>query len=132
GTSIVVRDLFFATPARRKFLKRPETEASHALETVIRLALARPDVAFSLRSNGRSSFQSAASNDPRERIAAAIGKDAFPHLIPVRHARGSVTVRGHVASPAFSAATNRAIFTYVNGRFIRDRQLLHAIQRAFE
>ncbi|AKU90393.1 DNA mismatch repair endonuclease MutL [Vulgatibacter incomptus] len=132
GTSFTIRDLFYATPARRKFLKRPETEASHSTETLIRLALGRPDVAFTLRSGGRVAFQSGASPDLRERIAAALGKEIHPHLVPVEHVRGTVAVRGHVASPAWSAATARAVYTFVNGRCIRDRQLMHAIQRAYE
>ncbi len=132
GTTLAIRDLFFATPARRKFLKRPETEAGHASEALVRLALARPDVAFTLRSGGRAAFQSPASEDPRERIAAALGKEIFEHLLPVEHARGTLQVRGFAASPAFSAPTGRAIYTYVNGRYIRDRQLLHAIQRAYD
>jgi len=132
GTTFEIRDLFFATPARRKFLKRPETEASHASEALVRLALARPDVSFSLRSSGRLVFQSPAIRDGRERIAAAIGKEIFEHLLEVDHALGTIRVRGFAASPGFSAPTARAIYTYVNGRFIRDRQLMHAIQRAYE
>ncbi|WP_373045099.1 DNA mismatch repair endonuclease MutL [Vulgatibacter sp.] len=131
GTSFTIRDLFYAVPARRKFLKRAETESGHATEALIRLALARPDVGFSLRSGGRMVFQSPASTDVRERIAAAIGKEVFPHLLPVEHEHGFFAVRGHVASPEWSAPTNRAIYTYVNGRFVRDRQLLHAVGRAF-
>lgn len=132
GTTFEIRDLFFATPARRKFLKRPETEASHAAEALVRLALARPDVGFTLRSGGRISFQSPATEDPKERIAAAIGKEIFPHLLPVEARHGTIRIRGYAGSPAFSAPSTRAIYTFVNGRFIRDRQLLHAIQRAYE
>ena len=131
GTTFTIRDLFFATPARRKFLKRADTESGHATEALIRLALARPDVGFTLRSNGRVVFQSPASADLRERIAAALGREVYPHLLPVAHEHGVYAVRGHVASPEWSAATNRAIYTYVNGRFVRDRQLLHAVGRAF-
>ena len=131
GTTFTIRDLFFATPARRKFLKRADTEAGHATEALIRLALARPDVGFTLRSGGRVLFQSPACTDVRERIAAALGKDVFPHLLPVETEHGFYGVRGHIASPAWSAPTGRAIYTFVNGRFVRDRQLLHAVGRAY-
>lgn len=131
GTTFTVRDLFFATPARRKFLKRAETETGHAQEALIRLALARPDVGFTLKSNGRVLFHSPAGPDGRERIAAAVGKEIFPHLLPIHGEHGSFSVRGFAASPEWSAPTNRAIYTYVNGRFIRDRQLLHAVGRAY-
>jgi len=132
GTSLEIRDLFHATPARRKFLKRAETEAGHIGETLVRLALARPDVSFSLRSGDRTSFRSPAGPDPRERIAAAIGKEIFEHLLPVEHVRGSVRVHGFAASPAFSLPTPRAIYLFVNGRFVRDRAVQHAMQRAYE
>lgn len=131
GTTFTIRDLFYATPARRKFLKRADTESGHASEALVRLALARPDVSFTLRSGGRVVFQSPASSDLRERVAAAIGKDVYPHLLPVAHEHGVYAVRGQIASPEWSAPTNRAIYTYVNGRFVRDRQLLHAVGRAF-
>lgn len=131
GTTFAVRDLFYATPARRKFLKRPETEVGHVTDTVIRLALARPDVGFTFRSNGRVVFQSPANADTKERIAAAIGKEIHPHLLPIHQNHGRYSVRGHIGSPAWSAPSNRSIYTFVNGRFVRDRQLLHAVGRAY-
>ncbi len=132
GTSVVVEDLFFNTPARRKFLKRAETEAGHASEVVVRLALARPDVGFFLTSGGRKALTAPASpSDPRERIAAALGSEVFEHLLPVDLERGGVRVRGHVASPDFTLSSARGLYTFVNGRFVRDRGLIAAVQRAF-
>jgi len=131
GTQVRVEDLFFAIPARRKYLRRDETEAGHAAEALIRIALAAPQVGFSLRSSGRLVFQSPANADPRERIAAALGRDLHPHLLDVDREQGSVRVRGFVGSPDWSTTGTRAIYTFVNGRYVRDRQLLHAIQRAY-
>lgn len=131
GTSITVRDLFYSVPARRKYLKRPETELGHVADALIRLSLARPDVTFTLRGGGRTHFHSPAGADPKERIAAAIGKDIYPHLIETDYVHGSITVRGYVASPDFSVRGTKAIYTFVNGRFVRDRQLLHAVQNAY-
>lgn len=131
GTQVSVEDLFFAIPARRKYLKRDETEAGHAAEALIRIALAAPDIGFTLRSGGRVSFQSPAKADPKERIAAAIGKEIHAHLLEAAWEQGPISVRGFVASPDWSTTGTRAIYTFVNGRFVRDRQLLHAIQRAY-
>ncbi len=132
GTTIRVADLFFNTPARRKFLKRAETESGHAAEAVVRLALARPDVAFSLTSGGRQSFAAAAdARDPRERIAAALGAELFEHLLPLDERRGELRVAGYVASPEYTLGTARGIYTFVNGRYVRDRALIAAVQRAY-
>ncbi|MBS2030665.1 MAG: DNA mismatch repair endonuclease MutL [Deltaproteobacteria bacterium] len=131
GTQVVVEDLFFNTPARRKFAKRPETEAGHCVEAVIRVALARPDVAFQLSSNGRTSFSSPANADATERIAAAISPELHKLLIPVELRRGGFAVTGWVASPDYSLSTNRGIYTFINQRFVRDRGLLHAVGRAY-
>ncbi len=132
GTSVIVEDLFFNTPARRKFLKRPETEAGHVSDAVVRLALSRSDVAFSLTSGSRRTLATQASPaDPRERIAAALGPEVFEHLVPVDFARGQVRVHGHIASPDFTLSSARGLFTFVNGRFVRDRGLIAAVQRSF-
>ena len=132
GTSVLVEDLFFNTPARRKFLKRAETEAGHASEAVVRLALACPEVGFTLSTGGRQGFSAPASpKDPKERIAAALGSDVFPHLVEVDRALGGTRVTGYVASPDYTLSTARGIYTFVNGRFVRDRGLIAAVQRAF-
>lgn len=132
GTRIEVADLFFNTPARRKFLKRPSTEATHLIEAVTRLALARPEIAFRLVSNGREVFSApAARRDERERMAIALGPEAFQHLVPVALARGQVRVHGQITSPEHTLSTSRGIYTFVNGRFVRDRSLIAVIQRAY-
>ncbi|HLL52405.1 MAG TPA: DNA mismatch repair endonuclease MutL [Myxococcaceae bacterium] len=133
GTVIRVEDLFFNTPARRKFLRREQTELGHCEEAVIRLALANPDVGFFVEHAGRKLLQSpACPDDPSERIAAALGQEVHPHLLPVEERVLGVTVTGYVASPEYTQATARGIYTFVNRRYIRDRGLNHAIQRAFQ
>lgn len=132
GTLIRVDELFFNTPARRKFLRREETEAKHAEEALIRIALANPEVGFSFDSGGKAIFSSKANaGDLRERIAAALGTEVHPHLLEVEEARLGLTVRGYVASPRFHLPNARGIYTFVNRRYIRDRGLNHSIQRAF-
>lgn len=133
GTRIDVIDLFYNTPARRKFLKRESTELTHCEEAVIRLALAHPEVGFTVEHGERRLFSSPASpGDPVERIAAALGAEVAPHLLAIDERRLGVSVSGHVASPEFTFATARGLYTFVNRRYIRDRGLNSAIQRAFQ
>jgi DNA mismatch repair protein MutL len=133
GTRVEVRDLFFNTPARRKYLKRDSTELGHCEDAVHRLALAHPEVGFFLDHDGRSVFSSpAAPDDPKERVAAVLGAQAAPHLLGVEERRLGVTVTGFVASPEYTLPTARGLMTFVNRRYIRDRGLNAAVQRAFQ
>jgi DNA mismatch repair protein MutL len=133
GTVITVEDLFFNVPARRKFLRRGDTELKHAEEAVVRLALAYPEVGFFATHEGNELFSSAACpDDPRERIAAALGPAAHPHLFPVEERRLGVAVTGYAASPEFTFPNARGLYTYVNRRYVRDRGLIGTIQRAYQ
>ena len=132
GTQVVVEDLFFNTPARRKFAKRAETEWGHCSEAVLRLALARADIGFFTTHNGRPSFSAPATSDLRERIAASLSPELYKHLIPITYRSSSLSIAGYATSPEFSLSTNRGLHLFVNRRFIRDRALLHAIGRAYQ
>lgn len=130
GTRVVVRDLFFATPARRKFLKHPRTEAEHAEAAVRRLALAAPGVAFRLASDGRAVFDLPAQT--REaRVAALLGPDAAAALLPVEGTRGDLRLSGFAASPAVTRATGAAQGLTVNGRPVADPVLKTAVRVAY-
>ncbi|BDG07660.1 DNA mismatch repair endonuclease MutL [Anaeromyxobacter paludicola] len=131
GTTLEVRDLFFNTPARRKFMRAPASESGHASEALLRLALARPDVGFTLRSAGRIAFSSPPDASPRDRALAALGREAARHLVELDGERAGVRVRGLVTSPDHSEATSRAFYLFVNGRYVRDRSAAHAVLRAF-
>lgn len=131
GTTVEVRDLFFNTPARRKFMRSAPAESGHASEAVVRVALARPDVGFTLRSGGRAAIATAAGASPEERAAIALGREAARHLIRVEGGKGEVRVHGVVTSPDHSAATARGLYLFVNGRFIRDRALAYGVLRAY-
>ncbi|HET9594644.1 MAG TPA: DNA mismatch repair endonuclease MutL, partial [Anaeromyxobacteraceae bacterium] len=131
GTTVEVRDLFFNTPARRKFMRAPPAEAGHSSEAVLRLALARPDVGFALRSGGRAVLGSPPGAPLADRAAAALGREAARHLLPVEGGRGEVRVRGLATAPDHSEATGRALYLYVNGRYVRDRGAAHAVLRAY-
>ncbi|MCY1047489.1 DNA mismatch repair endonuclease MutL [Corallococcus sp. bb12-1] len=133
GTVITVEDLFFNVPARRKFMRQGATELKHCEESVVRLALAHPEVGFFATHEGHELFASPASeHDPRERIAAALGSASFPHLFPVEERRLGVSVTGYLASPEYTLPNARGLYTFVNRRYIRDRGLISTVQRAFQ
>lgn len=130
GTRVVVRDLFFATPARRKFLKQPRTEAEHAEAAVQRLALSAPGVAFRLESESRVVFD-LPSQDRVTRIASLLGPEAAAAMMPVRHERGALAMAGLACSPAVTRATTAAQFLVVNGRPVADPTLKTAVRVAY-
>jgi DNA mismatch repair protein MutL len=132
GTRIEVADLFFNVPARRKFLRRHQTELLHCEEATVRLALAHWEVGFFLEHEGRSLLAAPASTDPTERIAAALGSEVHPHLLAVDEGRLGVRVSGYVASPEFTQPSARGLYTFINRRYVRDRGINFAVQRAFQ
>jgi DNA mismatch repair protein MutL len=131
GTLVAVRDLFFNTPARRKFLKSTATEMSHISEAVANAAIGWPRVAFTLRHDGREVKSWPAANDPADRVADVLGRGVGGGLQPVSRENGGVAVSGWIAGPDDSRATSRGIYLYVNGRCIRDRMIQHALVAGF-
>lgn len=133
GTRVDVAELFFNVPARRKFLKRESTELSHCQEAVVRLALAHPEVSFFLEHDGKLLLASpAAPQRLEERIANLLGAEMEPHLLAVEERRLGFEVHGFVASPEYTLPTARGIYAFVNRRYVRDRGVNSAIQRAFQ
>ncbi|WP_431276799.1 DNA mismatch repair endonuclease MutL [Variovorax ureilyticus] len=132
GTTVEVRELFFATPARRKFLKTDATELAHCIEAVRRHALARPDVGFSIWHEGRLVEQWRTAATLEQRLADTLGDDFVKQSVVVEHEAGPVRVTGRAGIP--DAARSRADqqFFYVNGRFVRDKVLAHAVRSAYE
>lgn len=135
GTTVEVRELFFSTPARRKFLKTDATELAHCMEAVRRHALARPDVSFAIWHEGKLVAQwrsQTGENALDRRLADVLGEDFLTESVAVQYALGSLTVRGRAGLP--DAARSRADqqFAYVNGRFVRDKVVMHAARSAYE
>jgi DNA mismatch repair protein MutL len=130
GTRVVVRDLFFATPARRKFLKSPRIEADHAEAVVRRLALSAPEVAFRLELDGRVVFE-APAQERIERVAALLGGDAAAVMLPLGEERDGLRISGYVCSPAVTRATPVAQTLVVNGRPVADPVLRTAVKVAY-
>ncbi|WP_321816280.1 MULTISPECIES: DNA mismatch repair endonuclease MutL [unclassified Paraburkholderia] len=131
GTTIEVRELYFNTPARRKFLKSEQTELGHCLEMIRRSALARPDVAISVLHNGRAVEHWNAS-DPSTRVSKILGETFATAHLPLDERAGPLAVYGCAGLP--TASRNRADqqYFFVNGRFVRDKLLTHAVRAAYE
>ncbi len=131
GTKIEVRNLFFNTPVRHKFMRSPQTEMGHAIEAVTRLALAHPQIHFTLAHNGRTVHDLPPVANLRDRITAFFGDELANDLIEVRSANEGVSLDGFVANPMHSRATGRMQYLFLNGRAIRDRALQHALGEAY-
>lgn len=131
GTSAVVTDLFWATPARRKFLKAPRTEAEQAEAAVRRLALAAPGIAFLFETDGRVAFDLPAQ-DAAARVAALLGQEAAAALLPVEAERGPLLMHGFACAPGLTRATATAQSFAVNGRPVLDPVLRTALRVAYQ
>ena len=130
GTRIDVRELYFNTPARRKFLKSEQTEFAHCEEAFRRIALSRPDVAFSLTHNGRVRLQ-VKPQPLAARVAAVLGDDFGNGALEVDESGGQIAIRGAISSPSHARGTRDAQYFFVNGRCIRDKLVAHAIRQAY-
>ena len=130
GTRIDVRELYFNTPARRKFLKSEQTEFAHCEEAFRRIALSRPDVAFSLTHNGRVRLQ-VKPQPLAARVAAVLGDDFGAGALEVDESGGQIAIRGAISAPSHARGTRDAQYFFVNGRCIRDKLVAHAIRQAY-
>jgi DNA mismatch repair protein MutL len=133
GTIVDVRELYFNTPARRKFLRSEGTEYGHCLEAFRRIALAHPEVAFSLSHNGRPQ-QRLSIQDRRARVGALLSNEFLGLSAPLDETAGNIQLAGWLARPAYlqsGAGTRDAQYVFVNGRFVRDRVLAHALRDAY-
>jgi DNA mismatch repair protein MutL len=131
GTTIDVQDLYFNTPARRKFLKSEQTEFGHCAEVVRRIALARPDVTFSLSHNGRTIDHWNVS-EIAKRSALILGDTFAQARLALDEAAGPLRLHGFVGLPTASKTRADAQYFYVNGRFVRDKLLTHAVRAAYQ
>jgi DNA mismatch repair protein MutL len=134
GTTVDVKELFFSTPARRKFLKTDATEFSHALEAVRRHALARPDVGFAVWHDGRlaAQWRAVSAANAAQRWADVLGADFSANSRAVMSQRGPLSLLGRVGQPEAARARADMQYMFVNGRFVRDRLLAHAVRSAYE
>ena len=131
GTTVTVRDLFFNTPARRKFMRTTNTELGHINEHLARLALPHPKVAFTLTHNGREIQNLPPADSIRRRVTDLFGEDLGGGLIPVASRDEQVDITGLIAQPAAARGSSRWQYFFLNGRYIRDRLLAHALREAY-
>lgn len=142
GTTVEVKELFFSTPARRKFLKTDATELAHCVESVRRHALARPDVGFAIWHEGklveqwRATLVPGQSSDAQDalvrRLSDVLGEDFVAQSVVVQHRSGPVTVTGRAGLPDAARSRPDHQYCYVNGRFVRDKVITHAARSAYE
>lgn len=135
GSTLEVLDLFYNTPARRKFMRTEKTEFGHIDEVVRRIALARFDVAINLSHNGKLMRQYRATADPSQherRLASICGPAFLQHALAISWQHGDLTIRGWVADPAASRTLSEMQYCYVNNRMMRDRLINHAIRQAYQ
>ncbi len=141
GTTVELRELYFDTPARRKFLKSEATEFAHCEETFKRIALSRPDVGFTLQHNGRTVWQLA--SPPRllenwqrdaalKRVSALLGDEFGKAAVAVARCAAHLTLHGLAAQPAYSRGNRDSQYFFVNGRFVRDKIASHALRQAYQ
>ena len=130
GTTVAVSDLYFNTPARRKFLRTEATEFGHCDEVFRRIALARPAIAFMLKHNGRVS-QVVRAQQPAERAAALLGEGFFANSLEVEAQTGSLRLCGRAGTPQAAGERADGQYFFVNGRYVRDRLLSHAVREAY-
>ena len=130
GTTIEAAELFFNTPARRKFLKSENTEYAHCATMLERLALAHPHIAFSLKRDGKPVFKLPAQS-LHERIAAIVGEDFQAASLEIDSGNGALRLYGAIAKPTFAKGKTDKQYCFVNHRFVRDKVMLHAVKQAY-
>ncbi|PJG83185.1 DNA mismatch repair endonuclease MutL [Caviibacterium pharyngocola] len=134
GTTVEVENLFFNTPARRKFLRSDKTEFAHIDEVIRRIALAKSAIAFTLTHNGKVVRQYRSALDDAQklkRVAAICGDDFIRHALQIQWKHEDLHLSGWVASPTFYRAQNDLNYSYVNGRMVRDKVINHTIRQAY-
>ena len=131
GTTVTIRDLFFNTPARRKFMRTANTELGHITEQIARLSLPHPEVAFTLTHNGRKTQNLPAVDSTAARARDLFGAELADALLPIRQRSGAVRVAGLIAPPAAARGSGKWQYFFLNGRYVRDRLLGHALRESF-
>lgn len=131
GTQIEVRQLFCNTPVRRKFLKKPATEFGQINEQFTRLALANPRLQLSLKHQGKKVHELPATLDLEERLRSFYGEDFAKQLIPIEQEAHGVRLWGYVGAPSLHKGTRKSQYLFLNGRYIQDRSILHAVNEAY-
>jgi DNA mismatch repair protein MutL len=132
GTTVEIRDIFYNTPARRKFLKAPATELSHICDVFNRMALAHPRVHFHLFHDGRTVADYVAVSEGKDRLHQVLGGETAKNLIPFTWTEGELALNGYLSVAPTSFPNSRYLITFVNRRYVRDKTLTHAVLHGYE
>lgn len=132
GTTVEVRNLFFNTPARQKFLRSARTELGHVMDMVARIALPHESIHFVVWNDGKMLLNAPPTTDRRERVAALVGADLARALLPVAGGEGPLSIQGLIAPPEHSRASTSTQFIFLNRRYVHDKALSSAIRQAYE
>jgi DNA mismatch repair protein MutL len=131
GTTVTVRNLFYNTPARRKFLASELSEKRKILETVLGFALIHHDIEFHLIDSGKHLLDLIPAEHWRERVAAVLGSSSMKHMVPIESAAGPATLQGFASLPTFTRSNRNHQYFYVNGRLVKEKTLMHAALEAY-
>lgn len=131
GTTILVRNLFYNTPPRKKFLKQPQTEGSYVADLMEHLAMSNPDISFKFISNGQNKFYTTGNNDLKEIIYRIYGKEISEELIPLERTFNGMSVTGLLGEPVINRSNRNYEIFYINGRYIRSTLLSKAIEEGY-
>ncbi|TWU34507.1 DNA mismatch repair endonuclease MutL [Novipirellula artificiosorum] len=131
GTVMEIRNLFFNTPVRHRFLKTAQTERGHIMEAFTRIALANPKTHFVMTSNDKNVYDLPPTTRWSDRIEAFFGGEIAEALIPIENDDGQIRINGYACDPSVSRGNNRMQYLFLNGRHIRDRSLQHALGEAY-
>lgn len=131
GTIITVRDLFFNTPARLKYLKKPQTEAKHLIETSLRLALSHPEVAFNIKREQRQILVTVGNGKHEDIILPVFGKEVWAELLPIAVTQKSISITGYISRPTLTRANRSLQYFFVNGRYVRSYFLNRILDEAY-
>ena len=132
GTTVIVKDLFYNTPARLKFLKSAQTEAGYILDMVNKIALSHPNIAIKLTSNGSVRLSTSGNGDLKDAIYAVFGREITSHLLPISASEENIHLSGFVAKPEISRANRNFELFFVNGRYVKDPIISSAIEEGYK
>ena len=132
GTTIIVKNLFYNVPARRKFLKKPATESGYVSDLVNKIALGHPEVAIQYINNGNTVLHTAGNNDPKTAVFYVYGKDAANNMLPISYKKGEYAVSGLIGKPELCRANRNYENLFINGRFIKNAVVSSAVEDAYK
>ena len=132
GTTFIVRNLFYNTPVRRKFLKQPATEGGYIADLMEHMALSRPDISFKLVLGNQTRFHTSGNGDLREVIYRIYGRDVANSLVPVQQSAGGITVEGYLGKPVLVRSNRNFEIYFINGRFIKSNVIARALEEGYK